>query len=157
MIVRPTAPRIIYVCAISAVIAAGTLGEAGAYAAIAVAILGFVTAAVGVWRWWRRKERRERASAFLHEGNELLVRFGQLNGPNDPALAALATDMDGWFAGLQRFIEERAPSALGVLRSDAGIAGGIAARNDAAFSPYFYFYAWLPQRISQLEKVLGQL
>jgi hypothetical protein len=128
---------------------ASTLRNAGSIAAIvgaSIAVLAFLASLV---RWWLRKRRRDRFGVFFYQGNELQVRLNR-SRTGGPDFARLVREMDEWFANVERLVEKN-PALLAILRSDVGIALQSETHERA------YRLVWLPQRIKQMEKVVGQL
>ena len=152
----PNAQLLIYACALLAVIADSTLGTAGAWAAIAIAILGFGTAAVQLWRWVRGRRGRKHFAQFLHRANELQVELTRLDLPawmeqRDSEFPDLKIRIDELFCEAEAFVEKRNKTLGPLLRSDAGMA------QRRGMDDLSYFVVWLPQRIKQMEKILSQL
>lgn len=126
------------------------LQDAGNYASIAAAITAVLLIFVAIWVWCLKRRRQSSLSEFLNEGNELLVRLHKAAW-GDPSFPPLAIEMSAWFERVENSVPRRFRATL---RSDAGL---VRLDESNADGEYKYFLSWLPQRLTQIDKVQSQL
>ena len=133
---------------------ASVLQRAGAIAAIVGSVVALVLLLGSLGRWYIRRTRRRAAAKLMHEGNELRVRMVVLHESHAQEFETLKTDLDLWWKRVEREIGSHRPDLVPILRSESG-------RPRDEYIPHGREYSswanWLIQRITQLEKVLGQL